>query len=113
MQLKKARAGSTSHGHVWETDGQVLEVPDADGAELLKIPDGGFSEVTPTAPPADPDVADDTDDDQADGDDGQDGDHGREDRTPIDEAPKPPARRGRPAGARKAKADAGDKTVEE
>jgi len=60
MHLRKHRAGSTSHGHVWDEDGQVIEVPDHHGAELLHIPDGGFEAVDPaTLPDPEPVLVDD------------------------------------------------------
>jgi hypothetical protein len=45
MLLRKARAGSDSFGHTWETDGAVVDVPDVEASVLLRIRDGGFSEV--------------------------------------------------------------------
>ena len=46
MWLRKDQAGSAP-GHTWDKDGDVLEVDDALGAELLAIPGGGFTEVAP------------------------------------------------------------------
>ncbi len=46
MYVRKARAGSSAT-HTWPHDGAVVEVPDDLGAELLSIPDGGFTEVRP------------------------------------------------------------------
>ncbi|MFI0914224.1 hypothetical protein [Streptomyces abikoensis] len=46
--IRKAQAGSDSHGHTWPEDGAVVEVTDPEQiAALIAIPDGGFSEVTP------------------------------------------------------------------
>lgn len=56
MLLRKEKAGSTI-GHVWENDGDVVEVPYELGLELLAIPNGGFSEearAEEDAPPAEP-----------------------------------------------------------
>lgn len=57
VNIRKARAGSSSHGYTWPTDGAVVAVSYEDSLELLRIPDGGFSVVAdnPTfneAPPA-------------------------------------------------------------
>lgn len=83
MFIRKARAGSDSFGHTWDTDGAVVEMPGDEGLVLLAIPDGGFTEVaapdkktkpaeaTPVTEPAPP--ADD-------------------DTTPIDEGPARPKR---------------------
>ncbi|MER6778495.1 MULTISPECIES: hypothetical protein [unclassified Streptomyces] len=62
--IRKAQAGSDSHGHVWPEDGSVVEIDDPDQiAGLMAIPDAGFSEVTPTgnaeAAPATPDPEED------------------------------------------------------
>ncbi|MFF7020285.1 hypothetical protein ACFY97_04620 [Streptomyces klenkii] len=47
--IRKTQAGSDSYGHTWPEDGAVVEVDDpGQVAALLAIPDGGFSEVTPT-----------------------------------------------------------------
>ena len=45
MLLRKEQAGSDSFGHVWETDGAVVEVPEEQARQLLRIQDAGFSEV--------------------------------------------------------------------
>lgn len=46
--IRKAQAGSDSHGHVWPEDGSVVEIDDPEQiASLMAIPDAGFSEVTP------------------------------------------------------------------
>jgi hypothetical protein len=44
--LRKKTAGSTSLGHTWHNDGDVVEVPDEDGYVLLRIADAGFEAVT-------------------------------------------------------------------
>lgn len=59
MYLRKAQAGSSSTGHTWTEDGQIVEVPDEVGAELLKIPHGGFSDAGGPDPFVDPDDEDD------------------------------------------------------
>ncbi|MFK0045532.1 hypothetical protein ACIQU4_15665 [Streptomyces sp. NPDC090741] len=69
--IRKAAAGSDSHGHVWDCDGAVVEIDDPDQiAALMAIPDAGFSEVTPSGKaepaPAAPDPAEDDSDDGAD-----------------------------------------------
>lgn len=57
--IRKAAAGSDSHGHVWPEDGSVVEIDDAEQiAALMAIPDAGFSEVASgkaATAPADPD----------------------------------------------------------
>lgn len=50
MYLRKAQAGSAP-GHIWNHDGQVLEVEDELAHKLLAIPDGGFSEALPDPDP--------------------------------------------------------------
>lgn len=49
--IRKQKAGSCP-GHTWQSDGAVLMVEDALAAELLAIPDGGFSEVGPAEQPS-------------------------------------------------------------
>lgn len=59
--IRKQQAGSDSYGHTWDADGAVVEIDDGEQiASLMAIPDGGFSEVTPTAEetPEDPDAGD-------------------------------------------------------
>jgi hypothetical protein len=59
--IRKERAGSDSHGHVWPEDSAVVEIDDPEQiASLMAIPDGGFSEVTPAADeaPEDPEDGD-------------------------------------------------------
>lgn len=53
MYLRKQQAGSGG-GHIWDGDGDVLEVDDETALDLLAIPDGGFSEV---AEPPKPETA--------------------------------------------------------
>lgn len=50
MYLKKAQAGSAP-GVVWHEDGDVQEVPDDLGWQLLDIPFGGFTMVEPEPEP--------------------------------------------------------------
>jgi hypothetical protein len=103
--IRKARAGNDSFGNEWPEDGAVVDVPVEQAAELVAIPDGGFSEASAPGEPATQD-----DGGQGDAETGSSGDTGDEqgdgEKTEIDEAPKP-ARRGR-----KPKAET-DKTVEE
>ena len=51
MWLRKTRLlpGGAPGGFVWETDQDVVEVPDDLGLELVAIPDAGFVEVQPPA----------------------------------------------------------------
>lgn len=46
VQVMKRRAGSDSHGNVWESDGAVVDVDPEVAAELVMIPDGGFEVVS-------------------------------------------------------------------
>lgn len=50
MYVSKALPGGASGGFYWENPGDVLEVPDWLGEQLLDIPNGGFSEVEPAGP---------------------------------------------------------------
>ena len=47
MLLRKEQAGSDSFGNVWTEDGAVVEVTEDQARILLRILDGGFSEVAP------------------------------------------------------------------
>lgn len=47
MFLRKKTAGNASGGYEWKKDGDVVEVPDALGEELLDRRDGEFEEVDP------------------------------------------------------------------
>jgi hypothetical protein len=51
MYLAKASGGTTLNylgkPYTWAADGDVLEVPDALGAQLLAIHGAGYTEVTP------------------------------------------------------------------
>lgn len=48
-RIRKERAGNDSFGNSWPKDGAVVEVVDGEQvAALMAIPDGGFSEVTPS-----------------------------------------------------------------
>lgn len=49
VQVSKTQAGSDSLGHVWATDGAVVEVSEDDARALIAIPDGGFAIVEPAA----------------------------------------------------------------
>lgn len=53
MWLRKEKAGNAP-GYTWENDGDVLEVPDELGLDLVAIPDGGFSEAAPPDDVPDP-----------------------------------------------------------
>lgn len=95
VQVKKAKAGSDSFGHVWDKDGAVVTMPHEEAASLLAIPDGGFTLVNDSADAAKTTV---------------------EEPAPdlagaVDEAPKP--RRGRPPKKAQAAEGDADKTVEE
>lgn len=45
VPVRKAYAGSDSHGHVWPEDGAVVHMDYDLAMELVAIPDGGFSVV--------------------------------------------------------------------
>lgn len=47
IYVRKTHAGSTSRGRVWPADGAVLELPSEEAGDLLAIPDGGFSVLSP------------------------------------------------------------------
>lgn len=51
MWLRKTRLlpGGAPGGFVWETDQDVVEVPDDLGLDLVAIPDAGFVEAQPPA----------------------------------------------------------------
>ena len=68
VQISKARAGSDSYGHVWASDGAVVDVAEDEAQALVAIPDGGFAVVEPATEP---------------------------DRTEVDESPPPSTRRHR------------------
>lgn len=55
MRVRKKNPGSSSHGHVWEEAGQVLDIPAEDAADLVRVAPGEF-EVLPDEPetPEDP-----------------------------------------------------------
>jgi len=74
VQVSKTQAGSDSFGHVWATDGAVVEVDEDEARALVAIPDGGFAVVEPAAdePPA-----------------------SEPERTDVDESPPPSTRRAR------------------
>jgi len=48
--LKKARGESGVGPHWWPGDGSVIEVPDQLAADLLAIPDGGYTKADPPKP---------------------------------------------------------------
>lgn len=55
MWLTRNTAGSAEGGLVWNKPGDVVEVPDEVGEQLLAIPGGGFAEVArPDSAPAAP-----------------------------------------------------------
>ncbi len=66
VKLRKEHPGAASTGHVWPTDGAVVEVPEDVAAVLLAIADAGFS-VAPSKheAPAEPAVADKADEPEA------------------------------------------------
>jgi len=45
VHVRKTQAGTDSAGHVWPTDGAVIEVPAEHALVLTRIPDGGFDIV--------------------------------------------------------------------
>lgn len=96
VQVSKAQAGSDSHGHVWDTDGAVVEVTEDEARDLVAIPDGGFAVVEPTAdePAA---KSPDTSPDESPAKPA-----GEPERTDVDESP--------PPSTRKARAKASDDT---
>ncbi len=47
MLLRKREPGSDGYGNVWKTERSVVEVPDWQGEDLLKIMDAGFTVVEP------------------------------------------------------------------
>lgn len=53
--LRKRHAGTTSLGYQWNKNGEVVEVRDDHAAELLAIPDGGFSVADDVDEPTPPD----------------------------------------------------------
>lgn len=81
--IRKAAAGGDSFGNEWPVAGAVVEVSPEQAAALLAIADGGFAEV---APPALDDPEDSAETGFAEV---------AEDAV-VSEAPKAPARRGRP-----------------
>jgi hypothetical protein len=44
-KLRRVRAGTDSFGNVLPTDGAVIEVSDDQADALIRIPDGGITEV--------------------------------------------------------------------
>jgi len=97
--IRKALAGNDSFGNEWFEDGAVVEVPEDQAAVLVLIPDGGFSEASaPKGTPRKTEGADSgsSGGDSASGDGEKNAPPADAERTDVDEAPKPPARRGRP-----------------
>lgn len=47
MLLRKEQGGTGIGDYFWDKDGDVVEVPDSLGYELLAIKGGGFTEVPP------------------------------------------------------------------
>lgn len=102
VHIRKARAGNDSFGNEWAEDDAVVDVPVEQAAVLMAIPDGGFSEA-PAPKKREPKKDSDGQGDDggaADGPPAGDGEksaagEGAEQKTDVDEAPKP-ARRGRP-----------------
>jgi hypothetical protein len=91
VHIRKARAGNDSFGNEWPEDDAVVEVPAEQAAALMAIPDGGFSEAPAPKKTQKQEEPRKDDGDQNDGAAGE----GAEQKTDVDEAPKP-ARRGRP-----------------
>jgi hypothetical protein len=63
MRVRKYNPGSSSHGHVWEEAGQILDIPAEDAADLMRVAPGEFEFVpdepeTPEDPPQDPEPED-------------------------------------------------------
>ncbi len=50
--LKKEKGGTSVGPYAWDKDGDVTEVPDALAADLLAIPDGGYSRAEEPKKPA-------------------------------------------------------------
>jgi hypothetical protein len=82
MLLKKEQGGCVVAGYTWEHDGDVVEVPDALGNELLAIPGGDFVHVPEDAAEADTDPAPGDGEADADEDDGSEPRDGDEDTAP-------------------------------
>jgi hypothetical protein len=47
LPVRKDRAGTSSGGYEWKNDGEIVEVDEQHAAELMRIPNGGFSIVFP------------------------------------------------------------------
>ena len=47
VHIRKELAGHASSGYTWTEDGAVVPVEPEHAAELLRIPDGGFTAVDP------------------------------------------------------------------
>jgi hypothetical protein len=94
--VKKASAGADSYGNEWPDDGAIIEVTDDQAADLVAIPDGGFTVVdapTVSKPLKQPEAS--PDEDAA----GEDLDEpAGEENESTDEAPADPPKRkpGRP-----------------
>lgn len=52
MWLRKERGESGVGPHWWPEDGSVIEVPDQLAADLMAVPDGGYSKADPPPKPA-------------------------------------------------------------
>lgn len=53
--LRKEKGGTSIGPHDWPEDGSACEVPKGLAADLLRIPDGGFSVTEPPAEDGDSD----------------------------------------------------------
>jgi outer membrane biosynthesis protein TonB len=51
MRVRKKHPGSSSHGHVWDEAGQVLDIPVEDAADCMRVAPDEF-EVLPDEPEA-------------------------------------------------------------
>lgn len=57
MWLRKDKGGTSIGPYRWPGDGSVTEVPDHLAADLLAIPDGGYSKAAAPEPKAEPKAA--------------------------------------------------------
>lgn len=50
VNVRKTYPGTDNFGHVWESAGDVVDMPYEEAAQLVAIPDGGFTIVPDPAP---------------------------------------------------------------